>query len=626
MGCGRDTGVQLMANKPIKEIFELYVERRKRQTPIRESSLLVKSAYYGDITLATPELDRNDKPMVANLLLSGGEQRAMRVASTMPDVQYPSLKPGMKGADGDARTRRLVNLAWWDDDRMKIKFRKRARHLVFYASTPVILAPNFKRSQPTWAPRDPLMTFAPQMDVGDLSPPDCIFTYEKSLPWLLREYPDQAKKVNRHPDVATNYVVLQYVDADEYVTAVIGEKYQPNAGSAGLYDVQNAPGNPDGEIVELDRVVNRIGRCPAVIADRIGLDHARGEFDGVIGLYQAQAQLMSLMVIGMRRAVWPEEWLQDNPNSPEGARIVREADPLHGIMGQVSGGTIQAIHPIPEAFGSNIVDQLERAIRIEAGVPAELGGESTSNVRTGKRGDAILSAVLDFPIQEEQEILEVAMREENMIAIEIDKAYFSTKKSIYLSATAGQITYEADQLWSGVQNLWVKFAHAGVDAQGLPVEIGQRVGMGTLSKRSAMEIDPLIEDPELEFDRMYTEQMRAGLTGSLVAMAQDPNNAVKIARIIKEARYSETEVEDAVITIDTAMQQEQAQQAAAAQAQQAPGPESQPGLAGAPGAAIQAPPVSSANLTALLSGLHRQSVSGQTAPGGLTPVGAPAGG
>lgn len=606
----------------VRQIYDLYLERKKRLSPTHQAALTVKAAYYGDIVLPVPELDRADKPLVANLLYQGGEQRAMRVASTMPDVQYPSLNPGKSTYDRDARRRRLVNLAWWDDTQMRIKLRKRARHMVFYASTPVVVRPNFMEGRPDWAVRNPMTTFAPEMDIGEMCPPDVIFTYTKSMPWLIKTYPDQSKRVNQHPDPAMSYIILDFMDENEYVTAVIGAKYEPSSNNQ--YDIQNQPGSPDGEIVELDRVKNRLGKCPAVIAGRIGLEHPRGEFDGVVGLYQAQARMMALMSIGMQRAVWPEEWLVDNPNSPDGAQIVTHADPLHGITGRITGGDLKLVHPLPEAFGSNLVDQLERAFRIEAGVPAELGGESTSNVRTGKRGDSILSAVLDFPIQEEQELLEVALREECKLAIEIDKAYFPTKKSIYLSGSAGMIDYEAAQFWAGVQNLWVKYSHAGVDAQGLPVEMGQRIGMGTLSKRSAMEIDPLIEDPQAEFDRMNQETMRQGLMQSLMAMAQDPSSAPMIAQIMLSARESETEIEDAVIAIHAKMQAEQAQQAQEQQQQQgAPGAEAQPGMA-APGAAIQAPPVSSQNLTALLSGLHRQSTAGQVAPGGATPVGAPA--
>lgn len=601
-----------------RQIYDLYLERRKRLEPTHQAALTVKAAYYGDIVLPVPELDRADKPLVANLLYQGGEQRAMRVASTTPDIAYPSLSPGVALRDKEARQRRLVNLAWWDDDQMRIKLRKRARHMVFYASTPVMLSPNFADGRPSWKIMNPLTTFAPEMDIGESCPPDCIFTYTKSIQWLTKMYPNAVQRVNRHPDPATSYIVLSYVDDAEYVTCVIGEKYTPTT-SSNRYDIQNQPGTPDGEIVELDRVPNRIGRSPVVIAGRIGLDQARGEFDGVVGLYQAQARMMALMALGMQRAVWPEEWLIDAPNG-EGAQIVQHADPLHGITGHITGGDLKLVHPLPEAFGSNLVDQLERAFRIEAGVPAELGGESTSNVRTGKRGDAILSAVLDFPIQEEQELLEVSLREECKIAIDIDKAYFPTRKSVYLTGTNGLLTYEAADFWAGVQNMWVKYSHAGVDAQGLPVEIGQRVGMGTMSKRTAMDVDPLIEDPQLEFDRMYTEQMRAGLAASIVALAQDPANAVKVARIIQKAKASETEVEDAVVQIDRIMQQEQAAQAQAQMAGGAPTPGGQPGLAGQ---AIQPPPPSAQALTALLSGLHRQNVAGNATPtGGASLVGA----
>ena len=354
------------------------------------------------------------------------------------------------------------------------------------------------------------------------------------------------------------------------------------------------------------------------------LERPQGEFDGAIGLYQAQAKLQALMVHGVQRSIYPEEWLIDNPNNPDGARIVTHADPMHGITGHITGGTLQTIHPIPEVLASNVGDQLERAFRIQTGVPAELGGESTSNVRTGKRGDAILSAVLDFPIQEEQQLLEVALREEYLLAIEIDKAYFPRAKSVYLSSSAGAIAYVAADFWQGLANLFVKYAHAGVGAQGIPVEIGQRVGMGTMSKRTAMEIDPLIDDPQGEFDRITVETMRTALLQSIGAMAQDPTMAPTVAQIMLKMKEAETEIEDAVMAIHQQEQQDQAQQAAQQPQPGAPAPPGQqPGMA-QPGQAIQNPPPSAQALTALLSGLHRQQTTGQ-APPGASLVGAPAG-
>ncbi len=219
------------------------------------------------------------------------------------------------------------------------------------------------------------------------------------------------------------------------------------------------------------------------------------------------------------------------------------------------------------------------------------------------------------------------MREENRLAIAIDREYFPTAKSIFLSSSMGTIEYEADQLWEkGSDIQWVKYAHAGVDAAGLPVEIGQRVGMGIMSKRTAMETDPLIPDPQLEFDRMNTETLRMGLQASLAQLAQDPNMAPILAEIVSRQNNSETEIEDAILEVHRIMQQQQAaqaQQQAQMQAAQPPGAEAQPGMAagaaGAP-AAISPPPPSAQALTALLSGLHRQQTAGQPVGGTGVPA------
>src|SRR5512135_3433879 len=105
----------------IKQIYTIYEARKKRLTPGHQAALTVQRAYYGEIVLPLPELDRADKPLVANLLLSGGEQRAMRVASTMPSIYVPSTTPGQNLADKRARQQQLVLDGWWDDTWMALK-------------------------------------------------------------------------------------------------------------------------------------------------------------------------------------------------------------------------------------------------------------------------------------------------------------------------------------------------------------------------------------------------------------------------------------------------------------------------------------------------------------------------
>jgi hypothetical protein len=589
-------------SRSLDEIVQLYHQRYDRLTPMHQAALDVRAAYYNEVTLPLPELDRVEKPLVANFVYSAGQQMAMRVASTMPDPRVPSTKPGQKAADQRARDRRNILLSWWDAERMKLKMRKRARHIVYYAGSPVILLPNFKHSRPTWKIRNPLATFAPEMDDGDVIPPDVIFTYPKDFGWIARNYP-AAREAFGAPDMVADgpVTVLEYQDDTDYVLCAVGEKLKYPSTSFGGYQ---APPERVKVSVELSRVPNRVGRCTAVLASGIGLEQARGSFDGTIGMWQALGKLMALETIGMQRSIYPEEWLIDDPNS-DGASIVTHADPLRGITGHVTGGKLEIVHPLPEAFSTNIMDRLERGIRIEGGVPAELGGESTSNIRTGKRGDQILSAVLDFPIQEMQEIMAVCLQEENKVAIAIDKAYFPTAKTIALAGTAGQITYQANDTWETDVN-FTAYAHAGVDAQGLVIELGQMVGTGMMSKRSAMETHPMIEDAQSEFDRITVEHLRDGLLAGLAQMAQDPNMAPVIAQTLIAAKQSETEVEDAVLQVHQALQAMQAQQAQQQAPPGAPGasPEGQPGM-GQPIPPIGAPPAGLTNLTSLLQSLRK---------------------
>ena len=76
------------------------------------------------------------------------------------------------------------------------------------------------------------------------------------------------------------------------------------------------------------------------------------------------------------------------------------ANGLTGEVGGLKGGTLRDSVVNPGFMTNPTIDRLERAQRLTAGIPAEFGGESGSNIRTGRRGEAVLSAVVDFPVQE----------------------------------------------------------------------------------------------------------------------------------------------------------------------------------------------------------------------------------
>jgi hypothetical protein len=583
--------------KSAEEIVTLYRQRKKAKGPVIARMEEVRRHYNGDVVVPLPELDRSERPAVANLLAQGLDQSAMRIASVMPDVIYPADRPGFKNSEETARIKRQANLAWWYHNKMRTKQRRRARHLLGYSTSPVILRPDMQREMPMWHVRNPLTTFeAPALDPDDICPPDCIFTFPRSKQWLQSQYPEQTMFLYGMKDAKPDDVfeILEYVDDREHVLVACGKERDPyDDGRDAYFDA-----------VPLMSIENRAGICPVVIPGRITLDRLQGQFDGILGMYQMQARLMALSVIATEKGIFPERYLV----SRQGELASFVTGPFDGRTGKISivkGGDIKDVQLNPGFMTNPTQDRLERAERLTGGIPQEFGGESTSNIRTGARGDAVLSAVVDFPVQEGQEALASALEEENRRAVAIDKAYFNKPKSFYVNfnKTKGKVDYTPGVHFTNDAN-FVSFSFGGADINNLIIGLGQRVGIGTLSTRTAQEIDPYIDDPELEHDRIVAESLErallAGIEQNVIGGLYGPQD---VARIMELVQTNKKDLAQAVMQVQ---QEAQVRQATPAEPTS---PEAQIGLAAGPeGAAqpaIEEPTASTANLSRLLSSLRR---------------------
>ena len=569
--------------KSPEEIVGLLRERESNLEPSFARMRRVRAAYDGDIVVPLPELDDNEQVAVANLLSQGLDQTAMRIASVMPDVVMPPTKDDQKQAEKRASTRRRAVLGWWQHNRMDIKLSKRARHMLGYASSPVSLRYDPKSGLPEWTVRDPLTTFpAPMFGPDDMAPYDTIFTYERTFSWLLDNYPEGAEKV-RHQDVQGSdlYQLVEYCDPEETVLVVVGR--DPRAQSAWRRHADYSP-----PLAELERTVNRTGVCPVVVAGRVNLDQPQGQFDQMLGMYQMQAKLMALEVLAVQKGIFPDTWLVANPG--ETPQIVNTANGLTGEVGVLKGGTLRDSVVNPGFMTNPTIDRLERAQRLTAGIPAEFGGESGSNIRTGRRGEAVLSAVVDFPVQEARRMLAASLEEENKRAIALMKTYAGNRpQSFYVSmkGAKGVVDYTPNKDFDTDDNR-VMFSHPGADMNDLVIGAGQRIGMGTMSKRSFMQIDPMVDDAEHEHDAVISESLEQALLASLQTQASQgalpPNDLARIADLVRTDR---AELADAVQKVQEEAQKRQASEVP-------PGsPELMPGIA-QPGTGAEAQPAQAA--------------------------------
>jgi len=601
-----------MLGPTIEEIAAILGERQAKQGPIIDSMRQLRDAYNGDLVIPLPELDRREKSAVANLITTGLDQSAMRIASTMPSVYYPALEEGNRASEKRASTRKRATMGWWEVNKMQLKMRRRARWLIGYASSPVVLRPDTKWGAARWDIRDPLNTFpSTGEDPDQITPNDCIFTYTRSRAWLMQHYPDAAARLRSNGKTKPTDMVqiVEYTDAE--VTVLMASAQTKLSQWEG--EIRGVPN------VELERIQNKTGLCLAVTPGRITLDRPMGQFDSLVGMYNLQSKLMALEVIAVERGIFPDTYLVSRPG--ETARFV--AGPYDGRSGQVNvvaGGDVREMAANPGFATNGMMDRIERSQRIASGTPAEFGGESTSNVRTGKRGDAILSAVVDFPIQEAQEIFAASLQEENKRAIAIAKTYFGNeRKSFYISTRGakGHVDYIPNKDFEDDNNV-VTYSHSGADANSLVVGLGQRIGIGIMSKQTAQEIDPFISDPELEKDRVISEGLEQALLQSIQTQAQQgaipPSD---VAAIVAMVLSDKANLAEAVTKVHEEAQKRQATPAPAG------APETMPGIA-APGTGAEQPAqapqgAGAPNVQDFLNSLSGNAGGGGGAPGGAAP-------
>jgi hypothetical protein len=599
--------------KSVEEIVALYKERLDAQGPILNQMREVRQLANGDVIVPLNELDRNTRSSVANLLVQGLDQMSMRVSSTMPSPYFPALREGQDRSMRLARDRKRAMLAIWDDNRMNMKMRRRARHLLAYSNSPVFIKPNFDKRIPEWQLRNPLDTFpAPSVDIDNPVPDNCIFTYGRTYRWLTQNYGDVINGVLRvgSPSWDTMFKILEYVCDNEVVTVVLGAEKTIDP-MTGAYSM-GAPA------VELERVINKTGMPLVVVPQRITLDKPHGQFDGLLGMYYTRARLQALTEIAIERGIFPDEYLVarqgDNPE------IIQIADGKTGQLGVVKGGDIQQLQTNPGYKTDVALDRLERQERLEGAIPAEFGGESGTNIRTGRRGDSVLAATVDFRVQEAQDIFASSMVQEDKIAIAIEKTYWgNSSKSFFIPGMGGGVKdYTPNKMWE-TDFHYVSYSAAGSDVNNLIVGLGQRLGTGLMSKESAREADPLISDPELERDRIVAEGIEAALLSSIQAQAADPNGPYQpddLAYVAEQVQSNKMSLPEAIMAA-----QKRAQERQAAMAPQG-APETMPGLS-APGMGMEQPvagpsgPPSLESLLGQLGGGGAAAAAQPQTPGGV---------
>lgn len=547
------------------QVLELYVERQRHYAGLHAGMTAVALVYEGKATIDLPDMDKTTMASVPNLLAQGVDQLAGRVAQIVPMAGFTPTRANIRSSVRRARTAGQVVQGWWAAERIKLKMAQRARHLLAFGMTPVTVRWDDYLKRPVREVRNPRETYPnPETINGTYIPGDCMFAFRRSVGWLINNgYENQvavvtAKRVSdmRRDDEMT---LLEYVypgGRDLYVTGVVSSVTNP-------YLIGQDPAGSQ-KIALLERQTLRDDRYSAcVVPTRITLDRPNGAFDKMLGMYYAQAKLMALEIIKTEKDIFPDANLQSYPG--ETARWIEGPyDGRSGDVGIIAGGQLVEQRPAADFGGLNAIDRLERNARVTAGLPAEFGGESGTNIRTGRRGDSIMSAVIDYSIAEAQDCLAYGLEDEDRLAIALAKMYDGdNQRTIYVGVgnSARAVTYVANEVFETSEHR-VTYPVSGADQNALIIGVEQRVGSRGMSRFTGMSLDPWIANPEYEHDRIQYE----GIEDAVLASLQQKANSGEIpltavVQIQKMVLDDDMELGDAIIKVT---------EQAAAQAQQVP--------------------------------------------------------
>ena len=605
--------------KSVEQILALYKQRVNYYGPLHSKMKMIQSIYSGNFEVPLPDMEQNSMPSVPNLLAAGVDQMAGRVTSVIPSVQFSSMKPGVRKYDRMAMTASRVVTGWWQEDRLPMKMKMRGRHLIAYGMSPVVLRWNNEDHRPTWQIRHPLETY-PSTDIipGNVTPTDCIFAYRRSAGWLRSQgYGDRIYALTGRIDTPNDVslLLIEYIDAEETHLVLAGYRTPDPYAS---YEVDLSGESLRG--VTLENYANISDECPVSVPMRITLDTAAGQFDNMIGMYYQQAKLMALETIAVEKGIFPDTYLISRPGEV-GRFLDGPHDGRTGMVNIIAGGDIREIQSQPGYLTNPTIDRLERNQRVTAGIPAEFGGESGSNIRTGRRGDAVLSAVIDYPVAEAQETFAYCLEEENEVAIALAKQWDGDNQRTIFVGTGNSnrpVTYIANETFETDSHV-VSYPASGTDVNSLIIGIGQRVGLGIMSKKTASTLDPYIDNPEQEHDQIIAEGLEQALVSGLQQQAaQGAIPPLVLAKVMSLVANDKMELAEALnkATEDSIKEQEKAQQEemASPTPDQMMAPSMMAAMAGPGGAAAAESPIPGVgqgmdDLGALLGSLRRPAMT-----------------
>lgn len=590
----------------IERVADEMARRRAAQSPLIERMIEVRDRYSGDVIVPAPSVD-DDIPLssLAPLLIADAVDNQARYATqARPTISVPALDASSSRSTDYASRRRKAVGAVWDHSWMDLVMGRMYRHLAGYATSALLVELDHTTRMPRVTTRDPLSTYPEPKAAEDLSLPANVgFVTAKSLEWLHANFPETRKKLERPsgwPSSPTGdgelWDVVEWLDADQVLYGVLGPRDAYRSWTA----------DPTRWCLELTRVPNVIGVCPAVVPKLVTMDRIVSQLANLIGHADMVALLTYLDIRATEKSIYPDRYVIGkqgaNPRIVSGAWEGGETGATNIVIDAEAIGELRGT---PDPNNKMTLDRLERNLRVSSGLIPATGGETYGALRTGRGIDALMGAALDPRTTELHRIGERYLSAVNEIVLlayakrwprRVYQVSFPHEPAVVEFEPAKHVETlrgVTDDMGRPVlmTRARVSYPIPGMDDTNATVVIGQMLAAGLISQSDAMRMHPHVLDPDGSDRQKLVEQFQglamAGLGQRAQAGGVPPSDT---ARMI-ELAYEGKRLDEIIRIVDEEASERQAAAAPPPGPDQVLPPEAMPGLADpGEGAEMQPPP------------------------------------
>jgi len=290
-----------------------------------------------------------------------------------------------------------------------------------------------------------------------------------------------------------------------------------------------------------------LGFVPAWEVVRPSFDgERRGVFDQTVHILRTMHRLMLMTIFSTEEHAFPTIASYDAVN-PE------DFGPGAHIQLRSSEGRVDRIGPATHFDVKDLVARLGDEANRQSAFPQQLEGNPGASIVSARGINASMGA-LDARLALAHKQFETGFGKVSGFLLAMDEVFCDGDKTI-VGDTRDTSKAEDFKPSEDINGAWVARATygigAGSDPANIEVRLSMHLGNGLISRETAREQLPFLEDPDAEPIKQFREAMTDSLVQGVLAQAQngDPSFAAKALRLVKTGEKSLDEVVEELVDL-----------------------------------------------------------------------------